>query len=491
MSTLSDFRHFIRRHQLLSDGACVVVGVSGGPDSLALLHSLNKLAPEHRWRLHVAYLHHGLRPEADDEARFVAEVATAWNLGCTIERADVLALAQQPGVSVEEAARQARYAFLGRVALRLGAQYVAVGHNADDQAETLLMHLLRGSGLAGLRGMSPRTALAGLRLLALEPEKRPDMGDVQLVRPLLETPRSEIEGYCLANGLTPRQDATNTDQTFFRNQLRHQVMPILTEINPRLTAILGRTTAVLQGDYDVLQTHRQHLWDNLVQQESDFVRINLAGFRQLPPGDQRAILRQGIGALRSDLRNISWEHSERLLDILASDPQRISGGPYPLVAGLEAWLHQQWIDIRSVDLAIADQPQIYQPNILLLPGQLDLGPNWRLDSQLRTWPRSTPAPWTVEADPAVIWLPKAVPQPLLVRSRQAGDRIYPLGLGGGKDVNVLMTDLKLPRAARPQWPLLIDAEGEILWLVGRRCSEACRLSDDATTAWQIRLEVSP
>jgi len=490
MSTLSDLRHFIRRHQLLPDGTRVVVGVSGGPDSLVLLHSLNQLALEHRWQLHVAYLHHGLRPEADDAARFVAEIATAWNLGCTIERANVMALARQPGVSLEEAARQARYAFLGRVALRLGAQYVAVGHNADDQAETMLMHLLRGSGLAGLRGMFPSTTLSGLRLLALEPEERPDLDDVQLVRPLLETSRSEIEAYCLANDLEPRQDVTNTDQTFFRNQLRHQVVPILKDINPRLTTVLGRTAAILQGDYDVLQARRQQLWDVLVQQDSDFIRIDLVGFRQLSPGDQRAILRKGIGVLRPDLRNISWEHSERLLDILTSDPQRISGGPYPLVAGLEAWLHQQWLDIRSADLAITDQPQISQPNILPLPGELDLGPNWQLDSHLHSWSRSAFAPWKVETDSAVVWLPEDVPQPLHVRSRQPGDRMSPLGLGGSKDINVLMTDLKLPRAARSQWPLLIDAEGEILWLVGRRGSETCRLSEDATAAWEIRLAAS-
>jgi tRNA(Ile)-lysidine synthetase-like protein len=153
-------------------------------------------------------------------------------------------------------------------------------------------------------------------------------------------------------------------------------------------------------------------------------------------------------------------------------------------------MHQQWLDIRSADRTISDQPQISVPNILTLPGETDLGPNWRLDSHLHTWSRSDSAPWRVETASAVVWLPEDVPQPLLVRSRQPGDRMSPLGLGGSKDINVLMTDLKLPRAARPQWPLLIDAEGEILWLVGRRGSEACRLSDAATIAWEIRLVAS-
>ncbi|MCW5861012.1 MAG: tRNA lysidine(34) synthetase TilS, partial [Caldilineales bacterium] len=160
MSTLSDLRRFLQRQALLPAGARIVVGVSGGPDSLALLHALRALGPEFGWHLHAAYLHHGLRPEADDEARFVAEAAAAWGLGCTIARADVGAVAAQPGVSVEEAARQLRYAFLGETAVRLRAGFVAVGHHADDQAETVLMHLLRGSGLAGLRGMLPSAPLS-------------------------------------------------------------------------------------------------------------------------------------------------------------------------------------------------------------------------------------------------------------------------------------------------------------------------------------------
>ena len=490
MSMISDLRHFIRRHKLLPDGARVVVGVSGGPDSLALLHALNQLAPEHTWQLHAAYLHHGLRPEADAEALFVAEVATAWGLGCTFERADVATIARQPGIALEEAARQARYAFLGRVALRLNARYVAVGHNADDQVETVLMHLLRGSGLAGLRGMSPSTPLAGFSLAALEPEKRPDMDDLQLVRPLLETPRSEIEAYCQAYGLEPRHDATNTDATFFRNRLRHQVIPLLREINPRLTTALGHTAAVLQGDYDVLRVHRQQLWGDLVLADSGRVRIDLQRFRSLLPGDQRALLRRAISALRPDLRNIAWEHTERLLDILASDPQRSSGGPYPLVAGLEAWLHHDWLDILPVDSTAPDQPQISQPAVLPLPGVVDLGAGWRLESERVAWEQNNARPWVRESDRQRLWLPLDVAQPLVVRPRQPGDRIRPLGLGGGKAINVLMTDLKLPRIARAHWPLLVDANGEILWLVGQRAAESCRLPDDATAAWEIRLTLT-
>ena len=157
---LARVRQYAQRYRLFSPGETVVVGVSGGPDSLCLLHLLRRLAPELRLWLHVAHLHHGLRgAEADADAAFVAELADCWGLPCTVGRADVAALAREAGLSLEEAARQARYRFLAGVAEAGGAATLAVGHNADDQAETVLMHFLRGSGAAGLRGMLPRTPL--------------------------------------------------------------------------------------------------------------------------------------------------------------------------------------------------------------------------------------------------------------------------------------------------------------------------------------------
>jgi tRNA(Ile)-lysidine synthase len=166
VKVLDQVSWIIEQHNLLAPGETVIVGVSGGPDSLCLLHLLCRLRGTYGLTLHVAHLHHGLRgADADADAEFVRALAADWNLPCTVERADVLALAREHRLAVEEAARRARYAFLGRVAAAAGALTIAVGHNADDQAETVLMHYLRGSGLAGLRGMQPRTPLQDYRLL--------------------------------------------------------------------------------------------------------------------------------------------------------------------------------------------------------------------------------------------------------------------------------------------------------------------------------------
>lgn len=485
MSIFSDLRRYILRHNLLPSGARIIVGVSGGPDSLALLHALRALAPEFGWHLHAAYLHHGLRAEADAEARFVAEAAAAWGVGCTIERGNVGAVAAQPGVSLEEAARNLRYAFLAGVAEKLDAGYVAVGHHADDQAETLLMHLLRGSGLAGLRGMLPSTPLASLRLTSLPPDLRRDPGAIVLVRPWLETPRSAILEYCAANGLQPRFDASNADPTFFRNRLRHEALPLLRQINPKLTTILSHTAAVLQGDFELLDAHRRLLWERLAQEQPGGVSFDLAVFRDLTRGDQRALLRRAIVTLQPDQRNVNWAHSEGLLDVLASDTAS-SGGPYPLVAGLAAWLNYTRLEIVA-SLDLTDFPQVGETLPLFLPGQAILDGGWQLAAQWIEWPPGSAPPWADSRDSSRIWLSADISGPLWVRSRRPGDRMQILASGGSKPIPDLMTELKLPRPARVRWPLLVDPDGKVLWVVGRRTAEGRRLSSDANGAWEVRL----
>lgn len=487
MHFLPALRQAIHHERLIPNHARIVVGVSGGPDSLALFHALGQLAPEYGWQLHAAYLHHGLRPKAEMEAHFVAEIAAAQGAGCTIERSDVRAIAAQPGVSLEEAARQARYAFLGRVALRLGVEIVAVGHHADDQVETVLMHLLRGSGLAGLSGMTPSTPLSGLHLTALPAEDRPDFGPIRLIRPLLNFSRTQILAYCQQNGLQPFWDASNTDETFFRNRLRHDIIPQLKTINPNLTTVIGRMTKVLRGDYEVLDGHRRRLWQTLAQTEPGRVRLELALFRTLPSGDQRALLRRAIAVLRPEHRNVSLEHTERILEVLAAHPCRASGGPFTLVSGLTAWLSYHWLDIQEPDFIPKDVPQISQPTPFSLPGEVVLGPNWRLKAREVGWEHGETPPWHAQQAPNVIWLPSHTPQPLFVRPRQPGDRIHLFGLNATKTIKDLMNELKIPRFVRKRWPLLLDGDGRIVWLVGYRASADTRLPPDTSHAWEIGL----
>ena len=193
----------------------LVVGVSGGPDSLALLHILQQQGSE---LLIVAHLDHGLRADSKTDAADLAELVGSWGLPFHGRRVDVAALAESRGWSVEEAGRNARYLFLAEVARLAHTDQIAVGHNADDQAETILLHLLRGSGLGGLRGMSPAGSVPGA----------PEM---TLLRPLLTITRAEIEAYCARHGLQPALDHSNLDTTYLRNRLRHELLPQLASHN--------------------------------------------------------------------------------------------------------------------------------------------------------------------------------------------------------------------------------------------------------------------
>ncbi len=254
MPLLEQVKKTIQRYQMLGSGDAVVVGVSGGPDSLCLLHLLLCLRDEYDLTLHIAHLNHRLRgTEADSDAAFVGQLAQKWALPATVESRDVAALAEEGRLAIEEAARQARYAFLARTARQVGAQRIAVGHNADDQVETIVMHWLRGAGLAGLRGMQPVSKLEEMRL----GEEKEAVGhktvDLLLIRPLLETPRSAIEAYCAAHELEPRFDRSNLDTTYYRNRLRHELLPFLETFNPRIREVILRSASIFSADYAYLR----------------------------------------------------------------------------------------------------------------------------------------------------------------------------------------------------------------------------------------------
>lgn len=472
---------YIHQHSLFEPGQAVVVGVSGGADSLCLFHLLRDLAPALDIRLHVAHLNHGLRgADADADAEFVAELAAAWGLPCVVGRADVAALAATPGVSLEEAARHARYRFLAGVAAEAGAAAVAVGHNADDQAETVLMHFLRGSGVAGLRGMSPKTPLNDYRLgrAAAAPP-------CLLVRPLLKTPRADIEAYCAGHGLTPRYDRSNEDTTFYRNRLRHELLPLLESYNPNIRDVLARTAEALAGDYELLRAQLEVAWAaTALPAGPDEVRFDLARWRELPAGLQRATVREAVARLRRSLRDIGWEHVETAAQLAR---RGATGQRATLPAGLA--LEVGYDALRVVDAGAAglfDLPQISGPMALPDEGALDLGGGWRVEVA-RAPATALPPDLAADPDPWAAWLDADAAGPALtLRPRAPGDRFCPQGMGGRRArVNEFMINAKTPRAARERWPLVVGRSG-IVWLPGLRVDDRAAIGPATVRAYRIR-----
>jgi tRNA(Ile)-lysidine synthase len=284
----------VAAHRLLPPRARIVVGVSGGRDSVALLHALGALQPAWGWTLHAAHLDHGLRPESRDDAEFVRSLASEWGVPSTVERADLGA------GSIEEAARRARYAFLLAAAARTSADHIALGHTADDQAETVLMRMLRGAGLLGLSAIPVRRAEQ----------------DRWIVRPMLELRRADVNAYVTRHQLPFREDASNADRRFLRNRVRHELLPLLErDYNPNVRQALVQIAEQSALDHAQLQADVRRQWKRLAKTGPSSIAFALRTFRQQPKALQRQLLRQAIQQLQGDLDGFEFRHwleAERL-----------------------------------------------------------------------------------------------------------------------------------------------------------------------------------
>jgi tRNA(Ile)-lysidine synthase len=471
---LREVRDFIRRHDLLNVGDGVVVGVSGGPDSLCLLHLLLRLRDECRLQLHVAHLHHGARGEdADADAAFVADLAREWGLPATLAREDVPAIACQHKLAFEEAARRIRYAFLAHVAGRVGATKVAVGHNADDQAETVLMHFLRGAGLAGLRGMRPATPFAEYRLLQkVDRFPLPDHLPI-LIRPLLGTPRARIEQYCAEQGLTPRFDRSNLDTTYFRNRLRHELLPLLETYNPNIRRRLCHTAEVVAADYELLVQMREWAWGQVVREETEeAIVLDRAGWQAQPLALQRALLREAAYRLRPHLRDVDFVHVEAAVRVARAGT---TGAQATLPGGLALTVGYDTLTVADAGYTPPPPGPTLPPGTevpVALPGRTPLpGGDWVLEAAfLEAWTleevMGNPDRWTAYLDAESL---RGTP---VLRTRRPGDRFRPQGLGGhAPPLTDWMVNARVPRAVRNSLPLLVSGDGEILWVCGWRISE--------------------
>ena len=307
-------RHNIGDQHMLEAGESVVVAVSGGPDSLCLLHVLMGLRAELGIELHVAHLNHGLRgDEAAADAEYVRGLAAEWGVAATVETADVPAYRRTRRLSLEEAARQVRYAFLTRVAAAVGAHTVATGHTADDQVETILMHWLRGAGLTGLRGMQPVQEWPG---------------GLRVIRPLLEVSRGDVEAYCVANGLRPRRDRSNNDERIWRNRVRRQLLPLLEQLSPGVRASILRTAHILADDDAYMRDQVRSLWPAIAKTATDAVEIDLPAWQAQPLAIQRRIVREAWRQIAASYDDLSWLQVERARDLLSSTGGRTMSLPH-------------------------------------------------------------------------------------------------------------------------------------------------------------------
>lgn len=294
---LDKVKNTIKRYGLINKGDKIIVGVSGGPDSVTLLYLLNSLRREFKIGLHIAYLDHMLRKDSDKDGQFVEALALKLKIPVSTAKVDVKALSKKG--STEEVARNARLDFLFKVAKEAKADKIALGHNLDDQAETVLMRILRGTGMYGLSGILPKRSISGFTV----------------IRPLVETTRLEIEAYLRQKKIKPRQDITNSQDLYFRNKIRNKLLPLLEKgYSSNIKELLSNMAGSLGCDYDYLNSVAQKYFRNMNP------KIDLEKFLKLHPAIQRLVLRMNIASLKGDTRRLTFQHIKEIEDLLYHRP---------------------------------------------------------------------------------------------------------------------------------------------------------------------------
>jgi len=448
----------------LTSSEPILVGVSGGADSLALMLGLETLG----FNLVIAHLDHGLRPESASEADFVRNLAETRGMQFVQKRIDVLSVAKNEGQSIEEAARNVRYEFLFEQANLHHAQAVAVAHHADDQVETVLMHFLRGAALPGLSGMSYR------RIFPLWDEHIP------LVRPLLGIWREEVEAFVNQAGLKPQLDLSNQDTTFFRNRLRHVLIPELETYNQQFRKILWRMAEVLGEEEVFLKDLTQDAWEAYFRaQTGDRVELDYRSFTHLHKAMQRRILRQAISLLRPDLRDVGFDIIQEGLAFADEPPE---SREIDLVARLNLALVEDILVIKTWEAELPDFgiPLLMAPNaqeILDSDHPVRLRHGWQLVADLAPEVPGTIRTHLKEMDPNEAWLDvDRLTLPLIVRGRKPGERWQPIGMTDHtKSLQDFFINEKIPKHLRDIWPL-VCSDDEIAWVVGLRPSEPFKVT---------------
>ncbi len=458
-------------------GARLVVGVSGGPDSTALLASLVELQDDCHLELHVIHIDHGLRPESRGDATYVRRLCARWEVPVTVRRVGVPEMRRAEGLSVEEAARRARHLALLEAADAFGAGAVVLGHTTDDQIETVLLSLLRGSGLRGLAGMAEETESA----FALANGKR-----VPILRPLLGVTRADVMGYLKVRRLRPREDASNADPAHLRNRVRHELLPLMERIREGAAGAVGRASEDARVALEYIETEAEGLWGAACEVAADreTVRIDRGAMRGAHAALRHVVFERAIGALLGSAEGFSRRNYLAMESLVIEGR---TGSEISLPSGLFLSCTNAEHAVLSFGVPSVPLPELVPAEILL--DESTMAGGWTFTSRLVAGGTELCA-----SGEGANLLPEALgvvightdgQRRLCVRARRSGDRIrLP---GGTRKVQDVFVDKKIPRAWRDRVPIVVDGDtGELLWIVGvARAAIVTVVGDNSTVKGTI------
>ncbi len=464
---LQKVERVIAAYEMFGPHDKVLVGVSGGPDSVALLHVLLQLTPHYDLKLGIAHLNHGLRgKEADADAAFVATLAQRFELPVYIQKRDIHQYRIDEKLSLEEAARQIRYAFYHEVAEKNEFNKIALGHQANDNAEHVLMYLFRGSGTLGLSGIPP-------------------VRSGRIVRPLIRVTRSEIENYLAAAGLDYVIDRSNIDPKFIRNKIRHQLLPLLTSsYNPKLIETLNRLADIMRSEEQWIKDTIQRMFkDALVSSEPEALALSVPALNRNQRAARRRLIRMAVRTVKGDLRRINFGHVESSLmllekgktyvhlDLPGSISVRRSGDVLFVTREKSNRRHLHLKDDGSEVCSfnyVIPEPGFQPATVCVKEAGVQL-------EFSKTRVENIPDIRKTGQQVAFFDMNRLV-FPLTLRNFQPGDRFRPLGMVGTQKVKDFFINHKIPRSYRRRCPILLSRD-DIIWIVGYRIGDSVKVTE--------------
>jgi tRNA(Ile)-lysidine synthase len=440
-----------------------------------MLHFLLHLAPDYGVTLSAVHVNHMLRgSQSDEDAGFCESLCIRLGVPAVVRRLDVRALCARAGLGVQEAARQGRYEILVEEAIKAGAGTVAVGQNLDDQAETVLLRLVRGTGPSGLCGIWPKRRFV----------TESGLGPVTLVRPLLGTSRQEIMEYIERHGLEFRTDPTNLKPDYARNFMRLRVMPLLKEINPSAEDAIARLAELLREQLELFEERVSGLVDS-IEVTGRGARVRASFVTPLSRAGQRYLARQAIEKAKGDLLRINRDHIDAALDVANG-----RAGACELPGGITVRNRRGWLSFEVCDVHPGHgEPVCWEPVEIACPGRTLLAPARRFVEARVIERASLGEDPTANDDPDRAYLDFGkISLPVVARQRRDGDAFSPLGMQGTKKVKDFLISQQIPLAERDTVPIFVDAHGNILWLGGLRIDHRVRVTGTTGEVLVLRLE---
>ncbi len=453
----------IQKYNMVNKGETVVVGVSGGPDSVALLNILYRLRESLGIKLVVAHLNHQFRgAEADADARFVLDEAQRLQLTAFVESRDVSAYSYLHGISHQVGAREVRYSFLGEVAVKTGASRVALGHHADDQAETVFLHMLRGTGTSGLKGMLP---------------VREDF----YIRPLLAVRRRDIEDYCRRHDLVTRLDSSNLKTEYMRNKVRLELLPILEKnYNPNLVESLNRLAEICRDEDDYLEHQAGEVYSRArISSAGNAICLDAGRLSAVPQALLRRVIRRVWTEICGGQADLNYQHVEQVLAIING------GGGYRQIDLPKGITFKKYYDILEFTLDRKNKNIPFYQYLLKVPG-ITFVPELGLSIGAEILPVGG-AMESYDFGSGQGFLDyDLLATPLIVRRRLSGDRFAPLGLDGTVKLKKFFIDHKIPRYIRDCIPLVVSGN-DIVWVVGMRPGEKWKVTNNTKNCLRLHI----